>query len=73
MVSDGCFHENGMFTVSYAFDTKALEQLFRHNVLKMLLSRCKITQDMIKLVYKWRHKGFNVYRRWIILPWQKSR
>jgi len=23
-ISDGCFHENGMFTVSPAIDTKAL-------------------------------------------------
>jgi hypothetical protein len=36
LISDGCFHENGMFTVSPAIDTKALEQLFRHKVLKLL-------------------------------------
>lgn len=47
LVSDGCFHENAMFTVSRAIDTKALEQLFRHKVLKMLLSKGKIAQDML--------------------------
>lgn len=47
LVSDGCFHENAMFTVSLAIDTKALEQLFRHKVLKMLLSKGKIAQDML--------------------------
>jgi len=72
LVSDGCFHENGMFTVSPAIDTKALEQLFRHKVLKMLLSKDKITQDMIKLLDKWRHTGFNVYCGSRILPWQKK-
>jgi len=45
LVSDGCFHENGMFTVSPTIDTKALEQLFRHKVLKMLLAKGKITQE----------------------------
>ncbi len=27
----------------------------------MLLAKGKITQDMIKLMDKWRHTGFNVY------------
>jgi hypothetical protein len=33
LVSDGCFHENGMFSFSPNADTKALEQIFRHKVL----------------------------------------
>jgi len=36
-ISDGCFHKNGMFTVSPTIDTKALELLFRHKVLKMFI------------------------------------
>ena len=36
LVSDGCFHENGMFTVCPAGDAKTLEQVFRHKVLRML-------------------------------------
>lgn len=39
MVSDGCFHENGMFSVSLATDAKTLEDVFRHNVLKRLLKK----------------------------------
>jgi hypothetical protein len=50
LVSDGCFHKNGMFAVSPAIDAKALEQIFRHKVLKMLLAKGKITQDMIALL-----------------------
>ena len=58
-----------MFSVSSTVDTKTLEQIFRHNVLKMLLSKGKITQDMIALLVedpvfsgnKWRHSGFNVF------------
>jgi len=37
LVSDGCFHENGMFSVSPSVDTKTLEQIFRYKVLKMFI------------------------------------
>jgi hypothetical protein len=50
LVSDGCFHKNGIFSVSPAIDANALEQIFRHKVLKMLLAKCKIKQDMIALL-----------------------
>jgi len=59
LVSDGCFHKNGVFSVSPAVDTKAIEQIFRHKVLKMLLAKGKITQDMISLLDKWRHTGWD--------------
>ena len=68
LVSDGCFHENGMFSVSSTVNTNALKQIFRHKVLKMLLAKGKITQDMIKLLDKWRHTGFNVFAGPRILP-----
>jgi hypothetical protein len=50
-----------MFSVSSTVDTKTLEEIFRHKVLKMLQKKGKITQDMIALLDKWRHSGFNVY------------
>ena len=62
------FHENGMFSVSPSVDNKALEQIFRHNVLRMLLAKGKITQGMITLLDKWRHTGFNVFFGPRILP-----
>ena len=37
LVSDGCFHANGMFYVSPAIDTKTLEQIFRYKVLKVFI------------------------------------
>jgi hypothetical protein len=46
LVSDGCFHKNGMFSVSPAIDAKALEQIFRHKVLKMLLTKGWIIVDI---------------------------
>ncbi|MBC8441861.1 MAG: transposase [Deltaproteobacteria bacterium] len=72
LISDGCFHENGMFSVAPAIDTKALEQIFRHMILKMLLTKGKINRDVITLLDKWRHTGFNVFLGSRILPWQKK-
>jgi hypothetical protein len=68
LVSDGCFHKNGLFSVSPSVDTKSLEQIFRHKVLQMLLAREKITQEMISLLDKWRHTGFNGFAGPRILP-----
>jgi len=48
-----------MFSVAPAIDTEALEQVFRHMVLRMLLAKGKISKDMIALLDKWRHTGFN--------------
>ena len=58
LVSDGCFHKNGIFSVSSAVDTKSLEQIFRHKILKMFirlrraLRKGKITQNIIDLLGK---------------------
>ncbi len=52
LVSDGCFHENEMFSVSPAVDTRTIERLFRHKVLSMLLNKGKITPDLIALLDK---------------------
>jgi len=39
-----------------------------HKVLKMLLAKGKITRDMITILDKWRHSGFNVFFGSRILP-----
>jgi hypothetical protein len=43
LASDGCFHANGMFSVSPAIDTKALERIFRHKVLRFFGSSAFLT------------------------------
>jgi hypothetical protein len=50
-----------MFRVAPRFETKQLEEIFRHNVFKMLLSKGKITQDLVNMLMSWRHSGFNVF------------
>jgi hypothetical protein len=37
----------------------------------MLLGKGKISPDVISLMDKWRHTGFNVFSGPRILPWQK--
>ncbi len=61
LCSDGCFYGDGMFQVAPPIDTKTLEEIFRHKVFKMLLSKGKIIEDMVDMLMKWRHSGFNVF------------
>jgi hypothetical protein len=37
LATDGCFYGNGTFRVASRFETNGLEEIFRHNVFKMLL------------------------------------
>jgi hypothetical protein len=43
---DGCFYGDGMFRVAALLDLKHLEEIFRHKVFKMLLSKERITEDL---------------------------
>ena len=61
LVTDGCFYGNGMFRVAPLFEAENLEHIFQHMLLKMLLSKGKITQDLINILLSWRHSGFNVF------------
>jgi len=61
LCSDGCFYGEGMFRVAPRFETKQLENIFQHKVFKMLLSKGKITEDLIDMLMTWRHSGFNVF------------
>jgi hypothetical protein len=60
--TDGCFYEEGMLRVAPHFHKKPLEEIFRHKVFKMLISKGKITQDLVGMLMSWRHSGFNVFR-----------
>jgi Putative transposase len=41
--------------------TEPLEKVFQHMVLKMLLRKGKISEEVIKLIMSWRHSGFSVH------------
>lgn len=49
------------FRVSPRFETKDLQEIFRHKVFKMLLSKGKITEDLVNMLMSWRHSGFIVF------------
>jgi len=51
LISDGCFHPSGILRVSPAIDTPCIEELFRHKVLKLLLSQGRITEATIAVAY----------------------
>lgn len=43
------------------FAPEDLKAIFEHNVFRMLLSKGKITLDLVSLLRSWRHSGFYVY------------
>jgi hypothetical protein len=47
--TDGCFYGKDMCRVAPHFHTKPLEEIFRHKVFKVLLSKGKITQDLVNM------------------------
>ena len=57
LCTDGCFYGNGMFRVAPLFELKHLEAIFRHKVFNMLLSKAKITEDLVDMLMNWRHSG----------------
>ncbi|MDD5414834.1 MAG: transposase, partial [Smithellaceae bacterium] len=62
LVTDGCFYgSKGVFRVAPPLELKKLEAIFRHKVLRMLLSRRKISEEMIRMLATWRHSGFHVF------------
>ncbi len=72
LCTDGCFYGKGVFRVAPRFDPKALRAIFEHRVLRMLLSKGKITRDLIALLRSWRHSGFQVYVGPRILPGEEG-
>lgn len=61
IITDGCFDDTGSFHITRYYDSFALQQLFRHKVLTMLLDKGAITQWHIDLLMSWQHSGFNVH------------
>ena len=57
-----------MFRVAPRCETRHLEEIFRHKVFKMFLSKGIITQDLESMPLSWQHSGFNVFCGQIIHP-----
>ena len=54
------YPDNSGFRVAPHFEAKHVEEIFRHKVFTMLLSKGKITQDLVSMLLSWHHSGFNV-------------
>ncbi|MGD8329802.1 MAG: transposase [Acidobacteriota bacterium] len=60
LVSDGMFDREGTFERFTFFDTQLIEQLFRAEVLRLLMGKGLICQDIVDNLLSWRHSGFSV-------------
>ncbi|TRZ75934.1 MAG: transposase [Deltaproteobacteria bacterium] len=62
LVTDGCFYgSKGMFRVATPLELKKLEAIFQHKILRMLLFKRKISEEMIRMLSTWRHSDFHVF------------
>ncbi|MCF8083149.1 MAG: transposase [Deltaproteobacteria bacterium] len=43
------------------FELKHLEEIFRHKLFRMLLSKGKMAKDLVDMLMNWRYSGFNVF------------
>jgi hypothetical protein len=61
LVTDGAFTPSGWFVAFPKLDLSALERLFRHRVLQMLLRERRIDEAVIRTLLGWRHSGFSLH------------
>jgi hypothetical protein len=61
LVADGAFGPTGWVYALPRVDCRALEQLFRHRVLQMLLPERRIDEALVRKLLGWRHSGFSVH------------
>ena len=60
-MTDGAFTPAGWFVAFPKIDLYALEHLFRHRVLHMLLRERRIDETVIRKLLGWRHSGFSLH------------
>ncbi len=61
LVTDGGFLADGSFRHLLWVDVEALERLWRAEVLRLLVKRGKIGQEVVESLLSWRHSGFSVH------------
>jgi hypothetical protein len=61
LVTDGVFTPTGWFAAFPKIDLYALEHLFRHRVLHMLVRERRIDEAVIRKLLGWRHSGFSLH------------
>lgn len=60
-MTDGAFTPTGWFVALPQIDQYALEHLFQHRVLRMLVREWWIDETVIRKLLGWRHSGFSLH------------
>ena len=61
LITDGVFYPDGTFDRFPSFDVSLIERLFRAELLRVLLGKDLICQDIVDNLLSWRHSGFSVH------------
>ena len=61
LITDGVFCPDGAFEPFPYFDAGLIEQLFRAELLRVLMDKGLISQDIVDNLLSWRHSGFSVH------------
>ena len=61
LITDGVFCPDGTFDRFPYFDVSLIERLFRAELLRVLLGKDLICQDIVDNLLSWRHSGFSVH------------
>ncbi len=61
VLTDGGWLPDGTLRHLLAFDSVQVETLFRAKVLRLLMARGKISEEVVENLLTWRHSGFSVY------------
>ena len=61
LITDGVFSTDGTFERFPCFDVSLIERIFRAELLRMLLGKDLICQDVVDNLLSWRHSGFSVH------------
>ncbi len=61
LITDGVFCPDGTFDRFPYFDVSLIERLFRAELLRVLLGKELICQDIVDNLLSWRHSGFSVH------------
>ncbi len=61
LLTDGGWLPDGTFRHLLAFDSVQVEKLFRAEVLRLLVARGKISEEVVENLLTWRYSGFSVH------------
>ncbi|MFH1562356.1 MAG: transposase, partial [Nitrospirota bacterium] len=62
IVSEGCFDAGGVFYQLPPVSSKKMEEIFSHELFRLLLNEGKITEEVVNLLESWQHSGFSVHQ-----------